>query len=224
MPLSKMLTSKNRKLSNLQKINKNNNKKVTNKMRNYKTRLKIHKQKAKTINNKTIAKNNLDLMKRKRVHLNKMNNKISKRKILMTTCQSFKKKPKSMIDWYFWNFLSKWIFIFYQIFFDIFVFNLFLLSLIIVTIKLNNSEHLRWKLNPLLFIQILTNLTKLLTRLSWKFVVRMNMPNYHLMRTEIRKMNWKELDLLCQWDTTNLFHVLSHIMTILSKARIWFKA
>ena len=193
-------------------------------MRIYKTRLKIHKQKAKTINNKTIAKNNLDLMKRKRVHLNKMNNKISKRKILTTTCQSFKKKPKSMIYWYFWNFLSKWIFIFYQIFFDIFVFNLFLLSFIIVAIKLKNSEHLRWKLDLLLFIRILTNLSKLLTRLSWKFVVRTNMHKNLLMITEIFKMNWQELDLLCQWDTADHFHVLSHIMIILNKAHIWFKA
>lgn len=63
MPLSKMLTSKNRKLSNLQKINKNNNKKVTNKMRNYKTRLKIHKQKEIRINilvMNNINKNNIN--------------------------------------------------------------------------------------------------------------------------------------------------------------------
>lgn len=191
-------------------------------MRIYKTRLKIHKQKAKTINNKTIAKNNL--IKSKRVHQNKMTNKRNKRKTLTITCQSFKKKPKSMIDWYFWNFLSKWIFIFYQIFFDIFVFNLFLLSFIIVTIKLKNSEHLRWKLNPLLFIQIFTKWTKLPTKLSWKFVVRTNMHKNLLMITEIFKMNWQELDLLCQWDTADHFHVLSHIMIILNKAHIWFKA
>lgn len=98
MPLSKIMASKKRQLNNLQKINKNHNKKFTNKMRNYKTRLKIHKRKVKIINNKTIAKNNLDLMKSKRVHLSKINNKINKSKTLTITCQSFKNRPKSMID------------------------------------------------------------------------------------------------------------------------------
>lgn len=105
---SKMLTSKNRQFSKLQKINKNNKNKVTNKMRIYKTRLKIHKQKVKTINNKTIAKNNLHLIKRKKVHPSKISKISNKRKILTTICQSFKNKPKNMIDWYFCNFLLKW--------------------------------------------------------------------------------------------------------------------
>lgn len=98
MPSTKMLTIKNKQLSNLQKINQNNKKEVTNKIRKYKNQFKIHRQKVKTINNRTIAKNNLHLSKSKRVHPSKINNKIRKRKTLTITCQSFKNKPKSMID------------------------------------------------------------------------------------------------------------------------------
>lgn len=157
----------------------------------YKIQLKTHKQKVKPMNNQTIANNNPDLNSNKKVHLNKISNKNSKNKTLTTTCQSFKNRLKGMIDWYFCNFLSKFIYFyfFYQIFFNDFVFNLFLLDLIIVTIKLNNAECLRWKLNPLLFIQIFTNKTELCTKLNWKFVVQINMHKHLWTITETFKMN-----------------------------------